>query len=486
MLPCCALLAFRCAAGAPAQQRSDEEKAQEYVAEAEALAARAEYLSAHAKYYNAMMKYPDTEGGRIARRRIGEGSGYLGCADLVRSGPSRNRVDVVIMGDGFELERQESFDRLARYVPDLFRQHPALGEYFAYHNFIRANLFSRETGVGGFGREKDTALRAAASDMSSGQVAVDAGRVYRWLAEVPGQERLAIVLVLAGSHGTGGSGIATIGGRPDQKVYHEWGHAFAGLADEYSTDVGYKGPADEAPNLATTDDPELVPWRHWLEAGVDEVGIHRGGGGRAHGTWKPSVRGCAMDNGREYCPVCREQIVLNIYARVDPIDDAVPPPHGYERPDAAVLAGAPAPTVTVAPTAAGVLRGPAPIELEVTVLQPDSHDLEVRWWVLSADQAPSPPIGAATTASGARWQRGPLPAIESEPAAETRANAKGRHRFTVRPGDLTPGLYRVICRARDSAKLPGERWPWVLKDPYGLLESERGWWLVVETTQKGG
>ena len=53
------------------------------------------------------------------------------------------------------------------------------------------------------------------------------------------------------------------------------------------------------------------------------------------------------------------------------------------------------------------------------------------------------------------------------------------HRFTVRAADLEPGRYRLVARARDDTRLFGERFPWVLKDERGLLESERAWWIRV-------
>ena len=55
----------------------------------------------------------------------------------------------------------------------------------------------------------------------------------------------------------------------------------------------------------------------------------------------------------------------------------------------------------------------------------------------------------------------------------------GSHKLVIAKRDLEPGRYRVICRAKDTTKLRGEKWPWVLKDEHGLLESERGWWIEI-------
>ena len=58
-------------------------------------------------------------------------------------------------------------------------------------------------------------------------------------------------------------------------------------------------------------------------------------------------------------------------------------------------------------------------------------------------------------------------------------NKTGVHEFKVKAKDLEPGRYRVVCRVRDTTLLRGERFPWVLKDENGVLESERAWWVVV-------
>jgi hypothetical protein len=36
-----------------------------------------------------------------------------------------------------------------------------------------------------------------------------------------------------------------------------------------------------------------------------------------------------------------------------------------------------------------------------------------------------------------------------------------------------------VCRVTDTTLLPGEKWPWVLKDEWELLRSERCWWVQV-------
>ncbi len=470
MIPAALLLAAAGLAAAPqdwGETKDPATRAGEMLEQAEALASKGKYQAAWNKYRNIRRRYAETAAGAVAERRVGGSSGYLGWAELERNGPSANRVDVVVMGDGYEISKQDSLDRYAKYVPDLFERHKVFGEYFRYHNFLRANVYSSESGIDGYGRDFDTALGAANTNKrSGGHVSVDRARVMAMLDEMPEHDRLAIVFVRGTAPGTGGGGVATIPGRPESDtLIHEWGHAFAGLGDEYSDDVGYTGDPRSSVNVSNDPNPERVPWRHWIEAKVKGVGVYEGAAGRAKGAFKPTVKGCAMQNGRDFCVVCREALVLRIYSRVDPIDacspEAQPRQRGGEGPEP--------------------LRAEGRIEFELTVLRPEKHDIEVRWWVLREEQVPADPRSRERRyAPGDRGRRGPLNPVEAEPAAETRGNNKGLHRFRFDPEDWPPGLYRVIARARDDTKVPGSKYPWVLRDEEGLLESERAWWVVVD------
>jgi hypothetical protein len=158
-----------------------------------------------------------------------------------------------------------------------------------------------------------------------------------------------------------------------------------------------------------------------------------------------------MGGGEVFCPVCREIVLLNLLDLVDPIEVQEPEPELE-------------------------LRGSEPHELRIEVLRPARHDLEARWWVLSEESAPQPPRARREL----RRHRGPLAPIAEEPTSFSKRSRKGVYTLEVDPAELEPGRYRILCRVRDTAKPRGERFPWVLKDEHGLLESERSWVLVVE------
>ncbi|MSR64057.1 MAG: hypothetical protein EXS08_16670 [Planctomycetes bacterium] len=455
----CPLLAAQEAQDAAAQI----ERAQE-------LACRGRHAEARALYKKLAAEFAGTEEGKLAAKRALP-SALLGACMLVENGPSAKRVDIVLLGDGFELDHQRAFDELAEDVPPLFERVEPFREYWSYLNFVRGVCLSADGGIDGFGRDYDTLLGGFTLDTDAGHASVDGEKVRDALEQIPGSDALALVFVRLGLLGTAGGGIAVIGGREANTVIHEWGHAFGGLGDEYSSRTSKHRTASAGINVALTDDPKKVPWRHWLEARHPSVGVYEGASGQPMHAWRPTASGCAMNDGQAFCPVCREALVLRLYSIVDPIEEVTPlaPPPGIREP---------------------IVLWQDPIEIRVRTLKPATHDLEVRWWIESAGMYPITPgpggpaearelIAPTKETPGDRTQRGPLRALPVAPYKEHDTGKDGVATLRLARDDLKPGLYRVTCRVKDTTRLRGERFPWVLKDERGLLESERVWWLEV-------
>lgn len=436
-------------------------------AKAEAKVRSGRYDEARAEYKRIAQKYPGTPEATEAALRS-RPSGFLGWADVVRNGSSKNRIDVVLMGDGYEMDHLAAFDKLAADIPPLYARQSTFREYYSYFNFVRAVMLSAESGVDGFGREYDTALNGHTLNTFAGHVGIDREPVLAALSRIPDTEGLAIVFVKNGVLGTGGGGIATIGGREVKTIIHEFGHSFGGLSDEYESKQSHGQGANptDGINVAASADPKSAPWAHWIEAKHPSVGMVEGALGRVKGAWRPCSTGCVMSSAEDFCVVCQEAIVLRIYSVVDPIESTTPEPiaQGTKNP---------------------IVVGAEPLEIVVNVMKPASHALEATWWILpEARFAESGGKGSKTAQNGSagpreRWRRGPLEPIAEAPKLANKTSASGVHKLAIQRGDLEPGRYRVICRVRDTTRLRGEKWPWVLKDEYGLLESERGWWIEV-------
>ena len=465
---------------APSPQSND--KAVRMLEKAQLRAEQGKFDEAHVMYQRLGKKYPDTPEGEIGKRR-GQPSAYLGHGEVVRNGPSENRLDFVLMGEGYQITEMAAFAKLAADVPDVFERNEVFGEYYSYLNFLRADLVSADNGVDGYGRDYDTALNGKTLGTFAGHVGIDRTAVRTMLREMPEQDGQAIVFAKLGILGTGGGGVATIGGRNMATMIHEIGHSFGGLSDEYTTPQSGRDKSAKPSrntNIATSEDPEESPWSHFLKAKVRGVGMHPGGAQFVKGAWRPTAAKCSMAAGGTFCPVCREEIVLRIYSYCDPIDAAVPEPHTFDGKEDLPV-------------------GRRGLSFEVTVLQPTTHELEVDWWVLPEGEAPRPIDttrrkrkakkkgqsvatikSEVTTGPGGRRVAPPVP-VKAKPAKSTHPNKDGVHKFRVSAKDLEPGRrYRVMCRAHDTTEVRGSRAPWVIKDDVGFLTSTVGWWVSLE------
>lgn len=173
----------------------------------------------------------------------------------------------------------------------------------------------------------------------------DMHRLYDVLAGVPFEH--IIVLVNSDTYGGGGIYNQLTVTTSDHRTFvpvlvHEFGHAYAGLGDEYFYDDSYETmyPADAEPwepNLTTLVDfpskwadllppgtpvptpPAVVPddrkartaeERRQLDAATQRVGVFEGGGYQSKGVYRPAQE-CRMkiNEVSSFCPVCSRAIV---------------------------------------------------------------------------------------------------------------------------------------------------------------------------------
>ena len=141
--------------------------------------------------------------------------------------------------------------------------------------------------------------------------------------EFPGEMRFAVV----NSEDFGGAGgtFATFAGghaAAAEIALHEIGHSFSGLADEYESFVG-EFPNGEPSEPNVTIDPTGAKWEQWLgyeQEGIGVIGAYEGGRYYTDGIYRPSVNSKMRSLFQPFDAVSREQLVLEIYKYVDPID----------------------------------------------------------------------------------------------------------------------------------------------------------------------
>lgn len=395
---------------------------------ANALAHRGFFEMARALWKKVARICPNTTIGRDAAEKAADNCLIL-VEPLVENGPREKRLNFYMLGDGYTFNDrpQRSFSMATQQVVKYLFEREVFKEYRSYVNFYRAHVSSKESGVDTPTTDASTALGGRWSDAAQGQVTVDGSLVRQMLSKVAPDFGTAFVMVRMGGGGTGGGGIVAFSHGGTGVAYHEFGHAFGGLADEYSTQVSKTlpvGPVSTAPNLANSENVEECPWRHWIEANTPGVGLFRGGAGRSHGAWHPTT-GCVMGAGGspEFCCVCREQVVLQIYESVRPVDEVSPAPGELHfRPQSA-------------PT------------LRLVLKKPESRFLKVTW----------------------KYNGKPLP-------GRTREIVDGRVVESV-----TLDIEKLVYNANYAnvvEALVEDDTPWVLSDPKGLLTQKLQWNLV--------
>lgn len=253
---------------------------------------------------------------------------------LLETGPTENRVDMVILGDGYtEQQAAQLADDAAEFFHHAFeKSQQPFPRYANFFNVLRIDTVSNESGA-----DKplediyvDTAFDAAYNCFDvERSICVNDARVKEVMSEELGSAFIAdtaVVMVNDAQYGGSAREHAVFAAGADDANnigLHEIGHSFADLADEYwYEDSGtYDGDEPAAANVTT--DPTGAKWSHWIghtEPGVGTIGAYEGGRYFENGIYRPTSESKMKDIRWPFNAVSREQIVLQIYEFVDPLD----------------------------------------------------------------------------------------------------------------------------------------------------------------------
>ncbi len=201
--------------------------------------------------------------------------------DIQVTGPAAERVDLVFLSEGYTAaERDKFWADARRFGERLFGVEP----YRTARADFNVRAVFRPSPESGMdeprqGRWRRTALGASfnAFDLDRYQLTEENHGVHEMAGQVP----CDTVVLLTNSSRYGGGGIyndyalTTVDNERSLKVFvHEFGHSFAGLADEYySSEVAYndfypKGVEPLEPNITAHLDPENLKWKDLLSPGI--------------------------------------------------------------------------------------------------------------------------------------------------------------------------------------------------------------------------
>jgi len=289
--------------------------------------------------------------------------GGLNLWTLFQNGPTSQKVDLLIMGDGYTSAEMEKFHSDAEELTEVLFSAAPFEDRKSDFNVRALDVVSRDSGISdprrGCWKKTSLGLTFNALDLDRYVLAFDEKKIRDTAAAAP----YDFLLLLFNDAKYGGGGIYNLwltcssdAPRAPYVFVHEFGHLFAGLADEYySSDVAYENFESESqepwePNVTALSNPKELKWGHlveddtpiptpWTKNEYDKlssnrenltrdeknrqllnlvksdsytgkVGAFEGAAYRSTGLYRPELA-CTMfstQDGTGFCQVCREAI----------------------------------------------------------------------------------------------------------------------------------------------------------------------------------
>jgi hypothetical protein len=247
-------------------------------------------------------------------------------------GDPRSSVDLAFIAEGYKADEMGKFREDVKKMTDYLFAEAPFSDYKDKFNIWAVEAISQDSGtdIPGENIYMNTALNSSfyTFDIDRYLTTTDIKAINDYAAAVPHDN----IIVLINSTKYGGGGVynyysgTTTGHQLSLKVFiHEFGHGFAGLADEYySSSVAYDEfyPLDVEPwepnittkvnfeskwkNLIAKDTPIPTPSEEKFK---DITGLFEGGGYSAKGIYRPELDCRMKSNGpKGYCSICRNAI----------------------------------------------------------------------------------------------------------------------------------------------------------------------------------
>ena len=262
---------------------------------------------------------------------------------LHQAADTTNRIHIAYLAEGYKQEEMGQFIKDAQTATDALFAHEPFKSKKDKFNIIAVKSDSEESGTSepSKGIWKNTALSSHFDTFYSDRylTTLHLKDVHNWLAGTPYEH----IIILVNTEKYGGGGILnsynlsmTHNEWFKPVVVHEFGHSFAGLADEYAyedeaipmyphdvepwesnitTRVDFKGKWE---NLIKPGTPIPTPLSRKAKDVMTKVGVYEGAGYSLKGVYR-GTQDCRMRTNQnpEFCPVCQQAIsrVIDFYTK---------------------------------------------------------------------------------------------------------------------------------------------------------------------------
>ncbi|MFC1593562.1 M64 family metallopeptidase [Candidatus Neomarinimicrobiota bacterium] len=199
---------------------------------------------------------------------------------IFNNGLAENKVDILILGDGYHKEDAKQFKIDAKHlISVMFNTEPFKSRKSDF-NVWAVDVFSEDIGIS---NPRQNVWKKSALDLrfnsfdSDRYVLTFANKKIR---EIAAQAPYDAIMIIFNDPKYGGGGIynlwstvSALSNEADYVFVHEFGHSFAGLWDEYYTsDTAYEISLPKfepnQPNVTALFDPEKLKWKHLVEENI--------------------------------------------------------------------------------------------------------------------------------------------------------------------------------------------------------------------------
>ena len=268
--------------------------------------------------------------------------------DVMVNGTPESKVDIVILPEGYTADEMPQFQQHCQSLVDVFAQQEPFASHIGEFNFRAVLAPSEESGVDipALHTWVRTILNSHFYTFYIDRYCTT--RDYFSVKDVAANAPYDQIYILVNSSQYGGGGfynfysMSTAGNMSSSSVIiHEFGHAFAGLGDEYEEPDNPLGLLYNLevepwePNLTTLVDFDSK-WADLVAPGTpiptpannqyyNTVGAFEGGGYLTHGIYRPQLH-CMMRDYAPFCAVCNRTIEAVIAAHSDVLYSALSSP----------------------------------------------------------------------------------------------------------------------------------------------------------------
>jgi hypothetical protein len=198
------------------------------------------------------------------------------------NGTPDKKVDIVILGEGYSNEKEEKYQSDLKRFSDLLLNSQPYKSYLPNFNIYGVLKFSRQSGADEprAGVYKNTVLNTTFNSLGSERYLMTEDN--KSLRDISAAVPYDAIYIMVNHKRYGGGGIynlyCTFTSDNQWSEYlflHEFGHSFAGLADEYYTsDITYndffpQGVEPVEPNITAMLDPANIKWKSLLSDGLE-------------------------------------------------------------------------------------------------------------------------------------------------------------------------------------------------------------------------